>query len=320
VLKDAKTETLARLRPASEPPSLEHKRRESRILVAAADTNETSGELVSAWRDRGFNAELAPPLRLRASLRPGDSVLARLDVLPALDGVEPGLLELLLLERAAVCVFNPVASLLGAHDKLRTAQILRRARLPHPTTTLLAPGVHIPRMTAPVVLKPRFGSWGVDVFRCDTEEELERCLEEVRTRSWFRRHGALLQELVGPHGYDLRVLVAGGTAVGAVERVAAPGEWRTNVSLGGSKRPCVPSATASALAEAAAAALGADLVGVDLLPIDDGYVIVELNAAVEFDDDYSLPGADVYSDAAEALGLRSDTPVRATRLRAGRLS
>jgi hypothetical protein len=32
-------------------------------------------------------------------------------------------------------------------------------------------------------------------------------------------------------------------------------------------------------------------------------VIVELNAAVEFDGGYSLPGADVYADTAAALGL-----------------
>lgn len=325
---------LLMLEPASEPARLRRWRREPRVLVAAADTNETSADLVDAWHDRGLRAELVPPLSLRAALHRGDSVLARLDVLPTLDGVEPGLLELLLLERAGFRVLNPAATLLGAHDKLRTTQMLTRARLPHPWTVRLAPGSEVPRLTAPVVLKPRFGSWGVDVFRCDTEEELERRLDEVRTRSWFRRHGALLQQLVTPCGFDLRVVVAGGTAVGAVERVAAPGEWRTNISLGGSRRPCVLSATASALAEAAAAAIGADLVGVDLLPTDDGYVIVELNAAVEFDGDYSLPGADVYSDAAHALGLpapylplegwealpgpwhagSSDTPARMTTL------
>jgi [lysine-biosynthesis-protein LysW]--L-2-aminoadipate ligase len=153
------------------------------------------------------------------------------------------------------------------------------------------------------VLKPRFGSWGQDIFRCDSPAELRRRLQEMRTRSWFRRHGALLQQLFAPRGYDLRVLVARGVVVGAVERVAAPGEWRTNISLGGTRRPCVPSAQACALAEAAAGALDADLVGVDLLPVDDGFVIVELNAAVEFDRGYSLPGADVYTDAARALGL-----------------
>jgi glutamate carboxypeptidase len=293
------------LEPAREPVRLTQRRRapEPRLLVAGSDNNKTSAELAGAWRERGFDPELVPPLRLRASLRPGDSVLARIDVLPTLDGVEPGLLELFLLERAGVRVRNPAAMLLGAHDKLRTAYLLARARLPHPWTMQLMPGEDVPRLVAPVVLKPRFGSWGIDVFRCDSEDELARRLEEVGTRPWFRRHGALLQELVVPRGHDLRVVVAGGTTVGAVKRVAAPGEWRTNISLGGSRSPCVPSATASALAEAAAAAVGADLVGVDLLPTDDGYVIVELNAAVEFNTAYSLPGRDVYTDSAVALGL-----------------
>ena len=293
------------LEPASEPGRLERRRRKPRMLVAADATNETSAALVEAWRERGLESALVPPLRLRAALHPDDSVLARLDVLPTLDGVEPGLLELLLLERAGIRVLNPVATLLGAHDKLRTAQMLTRAGLPHPWTLHLAPGHDVPRLVGPVVVKPRFGSWGEDVFRCDTDAELQRRLRQVSTRSWFRRHGALLQELIAPRGYDLRVLVAGGAVVGAVERCAAAGEWRTNISLGGSRRPCVPSAQASALAEAAAAALGADLVGVDLLPVDDGYVIVELNAAVEFDGGYSLPGADVYADAAAALDLQA---------------
>jgi hypothetical protein len=58
------------------------------------------------------------------------------------------------------------------------------------------------------------------------------------------------------------------------------------------------------LAAAAAAAIGADLVGVDLLPLPGGgYTVIELNGAVEFDEDYSLPGGDVYRDAAAALGV-----------------
>lgn len=289
------------LEPARQKNRQSHKRHPPRTLVAANDANETSSDLVAAWRERGFEVELVPPLRLRGRLRPNDMVLARLDVLPTLDGVEPGLLELLLLERE-VRVLNPARALLSAHDKLRTAQVLGRARLPHPRTIHLAPGGEI-RLRAPVVVKPRFGSWGRDVFRCDTEDELERCLEEVGGTSWFRRHGALLQEVVPSSGCDLRVIVAGGATVGAIERVAPLGEWRTNISLGGSRRRCIPSGPASTLAEAAAAALGADLVGVDLLPVEDGYVVVEVNAAVEFDDDYSLPGADVYADCAAALAL-----------------
>ncbi|HSL66372.1 MAG TPA: hypothetical protein VK874_17085, partial [Gaiellaceae bacterium] len=54
---------------------------------------------------------------------------------------------------------------------------------------------------------------------------------------------------------------------------------------------------------AAVAAVGGDLVGIDLLPVDGGWTVLELNAAVDFDARYDLPGRSVYTDAAEALGL-----------------
>ncbi len=85
-----------------------------------------------------------------------------------------------------------------------------------------------------------------------------------------------------PLGWDLRVVVAGGRVVGAARRVAAPGEWRTNVALGGRSETAPAPPLARALAVAAADAICADLVGVDLLPTADGYVIAELNGAVDF--------------------------------------
>ena len=255
------------------------------------------------WRELGIDAELIPPTQLHDRLTAGDTVLARLDVLRTLDGVEPGLYQVLRAERRAYTVLNRVDALLVTHDKLRTARRLGAAGLPHPGVNHLQSGAELPRLEFPVVVKPRFGSWGREVVRCRTAAELANHLGEIRSTSWYRRHGALIQELVPPRGYDVRVIVAGGRAVGAVERVAAPGEWRTNISLGGLRRASVPSSDASALAVAAAAAAGADLVGVDLLPTDTGWVVIELNGAVEFDGYYSYPGTDVYASIADALGL-----------------
>lgn len=52
--------------------------------------------------------------------------------------------------------------------------------------------------------------------------------------------------------------------------------------------------------------LGADLVGVDLLPDGNGFTVIELNGAVDFDDpEYSMPGDNVYAAVAEALNLDS---------------
>jgi RimK family alpha-L-glutamate ligase len=264
---------------------------------------ETNIELAAAWRDRGIPAQLVNPKEAADLLQQGDTAVGRLDVRRTLDGVEPGLYVLSDLVRRGVRVLNDAHALLRAHDKLLTAACLEGARLRHPRTLLLDnTGARLP-MAPPFVLKPRFGSWGVDVYRCRSPWEVEAVLRRVKDRPWFRRDGALVQELLPVANEDLRLIVAGGRLVGAVRRIAAPGEWRTNISLGGTREPFVPSEKARQLGLAAAAAIGSDLVGVDLLPVDDGYVVLELNGAVEFDQGYDLPGGDVYLDTAEALRL-----------------
>jgi ribosomal protein S6--L-glutamate ligase len=279
--------------------------KEARVGVVAlmgSRANRTSIQLVDAWCELGLDARLVSG---RETVRLGgdDLVLGRLDVLPTVDGVEPGLFDLLLLERRGVPVRNPAAALLAAHDKLRTARLLARAGIPGPRTGWVrAPDDPLP-LPAPLVLKPRFGSWGTDVHRCSTEAEARELLHALAERSWFRRHGALVQELVRSEALDLRVLVAGGRVMGAVTRTAAPGEWRTNVSLGGHKAHAEARARARELALAAAAALGCDLVAVDLLRVNGGFVVLELNAAADFDQDYVSPGEDVYEDVARALEL-----------------
>ena len=97
-----------------------------------------------------------------------------------------------------------------------------------------------------------------------------------------------------------------GRIVGAIRRRARPGDWRTNISLGGTPEPVIAPAAACSLALAAASVLGADLVGVDLLPDGNGFTVIELNGAVDFDDhEYSMSGDNIYAAIAEALNLDS---------------
>jgi hypothetical protein len=132
---------------------------------------------------------------------------------------------------------------------------------------------------------------------------LEQVMSGLRGRPWFQKHGALVQEFVPSAGADVRVVVSGGVVVGAVARVAAPGEWRTNVALGGRRKRLEPDDAAASLALAAVAAVGGDLMGVDLLPTSDGYVVLEVNGCVDFTRDYSLGAGDVFREAMLSLVL-----------------
>lgn len=263
--------------------------------------NRTNTALLEAFREAGIDARMTPPDDL-GKARPGDVALGRLDILPSLEGVEAGMWELRRAKSRGVHVLNEAGTLLAAHDKLATALRLAAAGLPHPRTAHLDGGSALPKLTPPLVVKPRFGSWGRDVFRCEDAIELTACLASLQGRGWFERQGVIVQELVPPAGYDLRVIVAAGEVVGSIERVAADGEWRTNVALGGWRRSTDPPAGARELAVEAAAAIGGDLVGVDLLPNGEGgWVVLELNGAVDFTSEYSLDGVDVFEGVARAL-------------------
>ena len=272
-------------------------------VVGGRGTSTTNAALVAAWRAQRVDAHWLDPSEAVRLLRPGDTAVGRVDVRRTLDGVEPGLLELLRLRQRGVRVLNGPGALLRTHDKLRTARIVAAAGLPHPETHWLPPDAAAFPLVPPFVVKPRFGSWGADVVRCDADADARSALDRLRARPWFRRQGALVQALVPPLGHDLRILVAAGTVVGSARRRARPGEWRTNYSLGGSLEPVSAAAEACALAVAAAAAVGGDFVGVDLLPANGGHVVLELNGAVDFEPLYGEPELSVYAAVARALAL-----------------
>jgi RimK family alpha-L-glutamate ligase len=274
----------------------------------AGTLSPTNIRLLDALGDLDVEATLLPVTDVLRRARPGDVVLGRLDVRPTLDGIDEGMRELEQLEQCGVRVLNRPAALFPAHDKLATAIRLREVFLPHPRTSLV--DERPPHgLKTPVVVKPRFGSWGRDVFLCPNDQSLRRTLRQLRNRRWFRSQGALVQALVPPQGEDLRVVVAAGTVVGAIKRVAPPGEWRTNIAAGARRVRIEPPPEACTLALDAAAAIGADFAGVDLLPSDDGFVIIELNGCVDLTDEYSLDGADVFDEIAERLMAIADTAV-----------
>lgn len=273
-----------------------------RFVVIAHRGSDTNNALAAAAASFGVPALVLSPRDALRILEPGDIALGRLDIREQLDGIEPGMSELEQIAGTGATLLNQPGTLVAAHDKLLTARVLRRAGVPHPRTWLIADGAPSPAPELPLVLKPRFGSWGRDVVRCDTADEVAGALGHFTQRSWFAECGVLAQELVPPLGWDLRIIVAGGEIVGCARRVAPEGEWRTNVVLGAHCEPAQPSPLACRLAREAAAAARGDLVGIDLLPLQrGGFIVSEVNGAVDFRPAYALRPGNVFRAAVHEL-------------------
>jgi RimK family alpha-L-glutamate ligase len=139
-----------------------------------------------------------------------------------------------------------------------------------------------------VVVKPLFGSMGLGMSRVSDEDMAWRVFRVVETV----RGVYYLQRFIPHEGRDVRAFVIGGRVLGAIER-SAPG-WRTNFSRGGSVQPFTLPAPWADLAVRAAAAVGAEYAGVDLLPAKDGTVyLLEVNGIPGWEGLQKATGIDV---------------------------
>ena len=148
----------------------------------------------------------------------------------------------------------------------------------------------------PLVLKRSYGSFGQGVQLVHGMPELLLAEKEnLYVPHFYQRY---VQESAGR---DIRVIVIGGKAFAAMERVAQAGEFRSNVELGGVGKLIELSPEYRLAAERAAEALGLDYCGVDLLESDDGPVLCEVNSNAFFEGIESVTGKNVAKEYAKHI-------------------
>jgi ribosomal protein S6--L-glutamate ligase len=104
----------------------------------------------------------------------------------------------------------------------------------------------------------------------------------------------LVQEFVREAGgTDLRALVVGGKVVAAMRRIAAPGEFRSNLHQGGSAEPVRLRRIERETAERAARAFRLSLAGVDMLRTEAGPKLLEVNSSPGFEGIETASGRNV---------------------------
>ena len=151
-------------------------------------------------------------------------------------------------------------------DKITEHLVLSQNKLPLAASWIFGSSPKLKeKIKLPAVLKFYLGSHGSRVFKVRNSHELKKIL------AYFPAENLLVQEIL-PEGEDLRVIVLGGKALGALKKKAAPGKFVTNYSAGGSVSPYSLNSDQSAkvLAEKTAKIFKADFCGIDLMKDTQG--------------------------------------------------
>jgi RimK family alpha-L-glutamate ligase len=291
------------------------------VAILSARTGWHTDELCRALADRGHTGRLLPYEGLVARLGTGRGVAVGLSSDSAAifdaDAVFPrfiptGSLEQIIyrmdalhwIENRGVRVMNSPRAIERSVDKFYTTALLQEAGLPTPETVVCegtADAMAAMQAMGDVIVKPIFGSMGHGMVRVsdpDVAFRVVRTLEQMRAVFYVQR-------AVNHDGRDVRVFVVGGQVLGAIERRASDGGWRTNVSRGGSARAFELPPAWQQLAMRAAAAIGADYAGVDLLPSREGTVFVlEVNGIPGWQGFQRATGLDVAGALVEYLAVR----------------
>ena len=214
------------------------------------------------------------------SLTEVDGVLVRM-MPPA--GLEPVVFRMDALHRvhrAGVPILNPPRAVEISVDKYLSLALIEKAGLPVPPTftgesaddALEA----FEQLGGDTVVKPLFGSEGRGLVRVSDRETARRVFQTLE------RIGCVLyvQKAIRHPGFDYRAFVLGGRVVAAMKRHGPPGDWRTNVAIGGRPEALTLDPALERMAMEAARAVEAEMAGVDLLDdLDTGRpVVIEVNA------------------------------------------
>jgi RimK family alpha-L-glutamate ligase len=258
------------------------------VVVLAARTGWHTHELERAAAERGHQLTVLPYEGLVARIGPAPGLRSRNTELDSADVVlariiPSGSLEQIIfrvdalhrLEDRGTRVVNSPRAIERTVDKFWTSTLLEQCGIPTPETVVCddpEEAVAAYRTLGDVIVKPLFGSMGLGMVRVSDEEmafRVFRTIEQIRGVYYIQR-------TVDHDGTDIRAFVLGGRVIAAIERRAAG--WRTNLARGGAARTLSLSEQLSALAVRAAAAVGADYAGVDLVTGRDGTTyVLEVN-------------------------------------------
>ena len=205
-----------------------------------------------------------------------------------------------MLEKAGIRLFNSARAIELCDDKMTTALALSNSGIPMPKTLpgLLCYDESAPlneqalriveeELGYPVIVKSSFGSMGTGVFKAENFEQLKGAASALKMQPHLFQ-----QYIAESAGRDIRVIVIGGKAVAAMERISG-GDFRSNIAIGGRGLKIDMPVQVKEMAEKAAALLNLDYCGADILFGKEGFYLCEVNSNAFFDGIEAATGVNI---------------------------
>lgn len=150
----------------------------------------------------------------------------------------------------------------------------------------------------PLICKHDRGFQGKSVRKFDNKEQMKKWLKKMDET----KLGMFVWQDYLPLKWDLRVIVLGGKAIGAMRRLAKGEEFRSNFSLGGEVEKWDLSEKDRQIAEKVAKVCGLDYCGVDIMKDEkDSSYVLEVNRQCQFQGFEKSTGINVARKVVELL-------------------
>jgi len=186
-------------------------------------------------------------------------------------------------------------ALVRSRDKLRSLQILSRARLGLPKTVFTNYSRDVREIIehvggAPLVIKLLEGTQGLGVVLAETTNAAESVIEAFNGL----QARVIVQEFIKEaKGADIRAFIIDGQVVGAMKRQGKEGEFRSNLHRGGTAEVIDLTDEEENAAIKAAKCMGLGVAGVDMLQSARGPLILEVNSSPGLEGIEKATGKDI---------------------------
>lgn len=198
-------------------------------------------------------------------------------------------------EMMGVYCLNESVAIARSRDKLRSVQLLARKGIGLPVSGFAHSPDDIEDLIkmvggAPVVIKLLEGTQGIGVVLAETQKAAESVIEAFMGL----KANILVQEFIKEAGgTDIRCFVIGDKVVAAMQRQAKEGEFRSNLHRGGSASLIKITPEERSTAVRAAAVMGLNVAGVDILRSNHGPVVMEVNSSPGLEGIETATGKDI---------------------------